>query len=132
VAWQLTVRNGPRLERSRFDGIDQLLDALERRGRELASAAPGEVVDAKFKQFEPVQQVIARLELSGPERLLPSVRAGVDVRGDGSAEAFRGRVRRAVLEPGPGEDAFGALRRALSDVVAAAGASDESESPRGS
>jgi hypothetical protein len=121
VPWRLTVRNGPRLERDRFDGLDQLLVALEQRGRELAQSAPGEVLDAKIKRFEAAQQVIARLELSGPERLMPSVRAGVDVRGDGSTEAFRGRLRRAVLEPGTGEDAFGALRRALSDVLAAAG-----------
>jgi hypothetical protein len=124
MAWRLTVRAGPRVEQDRFDGLDQALDALERRGRDLAGTAPGEVVDAKFKQYEPVQQVIARLELSGPERLLPSVRAGVDVRGDGSTEAFRGRVRRTILESVPGEDAFDALRRALSDVVGAAGATD--------
>jgi hypothetical protein len=125
VAWRLTVRNGPRLERSRYEGLDQLLGALEQRGRELASAAPDEPVDAKVKRFEPVQQVIARLELSGPERLMPSVRAGVDVRGDGSTEAFRGRIRRTVLETRAGEDAFAALRRSLSEVIAAAGVTDD-------
>jgi hypothetical protein len=125
VAWRLTVRNGPRVERSRFDGLDQLLDALEARGRQLARTAPGRTVDTKVRRFEPVQQVLARLELSGPERLAPSVRAGVDVRGDGSSEAFRGRVRRTVLEQRAGEDAFAALRRALADVLAAAGPADE-------
>jgi hypothetical protein len=77
-----------------------------------------------IKRFDPVQQVIARLEIAGPERLLPSVHVGVDVRGDGSTEAFRGRIRRTVLKQQPGEDAFAALRRSLGDVLAAAGPRD--------
>jgi hypothetical protein len=125
MPWRLTVRADHRVDRSRFEGLDQLLDALEQRGRELARAAPARAVNAKVKRFEPVQQVVARLELAGPERMLPSIRAGVDVRGDGSTEAFRGRVNRSLLEQRPGEDAFVALRRALADVLAAAGAGDE-------
>jgi hypothetical protein len=125
MSWRLTVRAEHRVERSRFEGLDQLLDALEQRGRTLARAAPAEVVDAKVKRFDPVQQVVARLELAGPERLIPSIRAGVDVRGDGSTEAFRGRVNRSLLEIRPGEDAFAALRRALADVLAAAGPRDQ-------
>jgi hypothetical protein len=121
VSWRLTVRAEHRVDRSRFDDLAQALDALERRGRELVRAAPREPVDVKVKQFAPVQQVIARLELAGPERWLPSVRAGVDVRGDGSVEAYRGSVRRQLLEQRPNEDAFGALRDALADVLEAAG-----------
>jgi hypothetical protein len=125
VPWRLTVRSGPRVERRRFADLGELLDSLEARGRGLERSAPGGAIDAKLKRFEPVEQVVGRLELSGPERLMPSVRAGVDVRGDGSSEAFRGRVRRAVLEPRKGEDAYGALRRALATVIAAAGSGDE-------
>jgi len=122
VSWRLTIRADGRVEHARFAGLDQLLSALERRGRELADSASTRAVDLKVKRFDPVQQVVARLELAGPERFLPSVRAGVDVRGDGSTEAFRGALRRAVLEPRPGEDAFLTLRRALADVLEAAGA----------
>ena len=56
-----------------------------------------------------MQIVVARLELSGPRRL----RAGVDVRGDGSSEAFVGRLRRQVVAQRDGESAYEALRREL-------------------
>jgi len=121
VSWRLTVRAGPKVDRREFDALDEALSELEARGRELARQAPRHAVDLKVKRFEPVQQVIARLELAGPERLIPSVRVGVDVRGDGSAEAFRGRYRRSLLERRAGEDAFATLRRALADVLVAAG-----------
>jgi hypothetical protein len=121
LPWGLTVRASHRVERSRFDALDQALAALEARGRALSASASSKPVDVKIKRFDPVQQVIARLELAGPERVLSSVHVGVDVRGDGSTEAFRGRIRRTLLEQQPGEDAFGALRRSLGDVLAAAG-----------
>jgi hypothetical protein len=115
VRWKLTERAGPKVRRSSFTDVHRALDALESRGRELATAAPGEAVDVKYKRFEPRQRVVARLELAGPERLLPSVRAGVDVRGDGSVEAFRGRVRRQVISENRGESAYAALRRVLGE-----------------
>ena len=101
------------MQRTRFDDVSSALDALESRATELAKAAPNQQVDVRYKRYEPVQQVFARVELAGPERLLPSVRAGVDVRGDGSVEAFRGRVRRELIEPRRGEAPYAALRRAL-------------------
>ena len=113
MRWKLTVRSGSEVKRSSFDDVERALDALEARGGELAKTAPRQVVDTKLKQFEPVQQVVARLELSGPERFVPSFRAGVDVRGDGSVEAYRGRVRREVLEERKGETVYAALRRAV-------------------
>jgi hypothetical protein len=109
------------VERREFEALDQALAALTERGRELAAAGAREPVDVKIKRFDPAQQVAARLELAGPERLLPSVHVGVDVRGDGSTEAFRGRIKRTLVEQRKGEDAFAALRRALADVLAAAG-----------
>ncbi len=98
------------MERARFDELAEALAALERRGEELQQDADARIVDLKVgRRFEPVQQVFARLELSGPGRL----RAGIDVRGDGSAEAWTGRVRRSLIEQLPRETPYEALRRSL-------------------
>jgi len=113
VRWKLTVRVGPKVARSTFSAVAEALDELEARARELARTAPDEVVDAKFKRFEPVEQVVARLELAGPERFVPRVRVGVDVRGDGSMAAYRGRIRREVIAERGSESAFTALRRTV-------------------
>lgn len=113
MPWKLTVREGPRVQRTRFADLPSGLDALESWAKELVRAAPKQPLDVRYKRYEPVQQVFARIEMAGPERLMPSVRAGVDVRGDGSVEAFRGRVRRELIEPRRGETPYAALRRAL-------------------
>ena len=114
MSWRLTIRAGARVRRERFGDLAAALAELERAGRQLAAQAPRRAVDAKLRRFEPVQLISARLEIAGPQRLLPRIRAGVDVRGDGSSEAFRGRVGRSVIERRHGEDAFAALRRAVS------------------
>jgi hypothetical protein len=60
--------------------------------------------------------VLARLELAGPERRLARTRAGIDVHGDGSTEAYLGRIRRQPLEPAKAETAVEAVRRVLKDA----------------
>ena len=95
------------MERSRHERLDDALAALEARLGDLG-ATRGRT-RALTREYEPVAQVAARGEIAGPGRL----RGGIDVRGDGSAEAYRGRLRRTVVEQAPGEDAFAALRRAL-------------------
>jgi hypothetical protein len=109
AGYRITVRSGAKVRNERARALDEALRTVERHGRELEDGAPGRVVSALTKKFEPVQQVVGRVELSGPGRL----RAGVDVRGDGSAEAFTGKVRRRLVEQRPGESAYDALRRAL-------------------
>jgi hypothetical protein len=106
--YTLTVRSGARVGRQRFGALDEALDALERSGRELERGANAQVAGGRLmRRVEPVQQVVARLELSGPGRL----RAGIDVRGDGSSEGFTGRIRRRLIEQRRDESAYQALRR---------------------
>jgi hypothetical protein len=112
VPYRLTIRRGPKVERERFDALEEALEAIERRGREVERGADAQAVGGRIiRRIQPVQQVVARLELAGPQRL----RAGVDVRGDGSSEAFTGRVRRRLITQRGGESAYDALRRTLAE-----------------
>ncbi len=115
ASYRLTIRDGPRVTHARFASVDAALDVLDARVAEVAARPPREAVDLHVRRIEPVAQVVARAELSGPQRLLPRVRAGIDVRGDGSAEAWIGRTSRAVVEQEDGESAVAALRRLLLD-----------------
>ncbi len=80
------------MDRERYIELDAALRAIEERGRELERAADSRPRGGTLiRKIEPVQQVVARLELSGPGRL----RAGLDVRGDGS----RGGLHRQAAPP---------------------------------
>jgi hypothetical protein len=109
MAWTVTVRSGSKVERTKHGELKEALKEVERRGHELEASADAKPRSPLGRTFEPVQQVFARIELSGPKRS----RAGVDVRGDGSAEAFTGRLRRQVIERRRNESPYDALRRAL-------------------
>ena len=110
--YTLTIRNGATVERERFQTLTAALDALENRMAALAGKRL-DTVDLKYRQFEPVAQVAVRAEIAGPGRLLATVRGGVDLRGDGSLEAYTGRLGRRLVEQQTGETPYQALRRAL-------------------
>ena len=107
--WTVRVRVGPKVERTRHELLHDAMREIERRGHELEASADAKPRSPFGRTFEPVDQVVARIELSGPNR----TRAGVDVRGDGSAEAFTGRLRREVIGQRKGESPYDALRRKL-------------------
>ena len=109
--YTVTVRSDHRVRKQRHAELRAALREVEEIGRELAAGANARPAGGGLiRRLDPVQQVVARIELSGPGRL----RAGVDVRGDGSSEAFTGRVRRTVVPQRKRESAYDALRRALS------------------
>ena len=110
MSYTLVVRSGSKVARERHSDLAEALHALEQRGRELERQADARPVGGGLlRRLDPAQQVAARLELRGPGRL----RAGVDVRGEGSTEAFTGRMRRTLVEPRSGESTYDALRRKL-------------------
>ncbi|MEJ7797351.1 MAG: hypothetical protein WKF42_02540 [Solirubrobacteraceae bacterium] len=118
-AYTVTTRVGPKVTRRHVPSLDDAIDLLEMQLRALGPAARRAPARALAREIAPVAQVAARGELSGPGRLRPRVRAGADVRGDGSMEAYRGRLQREVIAQQRGESAFDALRRVLcADEVA--------------
>jgi hypothetical protein len=110
ASYTVTIRSGAKVRKRRHEQLDDALADLERIAGELADGASARPAGGVLiRRLEPVQQVIGRVELAGPGRL----RAGVDVRGDGSSEAYTGRVRRTLVEQRAQETAFDALRRVL-------------------
>ena len=106
----VTVRSKAKVRKERHEGLAAALDAVERVGRELSNGAGASPAGGTLiRRIEPVKQVVGRIEVSGPGRL----RAGVDVRGDGSSEAFIGRLRRTLVEQRRSESPYNALRREL-------------------
>jgi hypothetical protein len=98
------------VQRERHDDGDDAFTALEAALRPLAASTHRSAERVFRREVDPVQQVVARAGLSGPR----GARGGIDVRGDGSTEAWTGRSwRRRLVEQRAGEDAFAALRRAL-------------------
>ncbi len=87
---------------------DGALNALETEIRAMAQSVRREQTKSLGRSYEPHELVAVRAEISGP-----GVRAGIDLRGDGSLQAFSGRIRRAVIEQRDDEDAYSALRRVL-------------------
>ncbi len=110
----LTVREGPKFTRHRCDTVGDAIGIVRDEALRLSAGANGRPVQSLARKMEPVERVVARVEVKIAEgRLRGARRAGVDVRGDGSLEAYRGGFTRRVVDPLPGEDVFGAVHRAL-------------------
>jgi hypothetical protein len=103
VSYRVTVRRGPNVSHEDWDTLEAAIAAVTRHVED----APGRrAVETFGRRFEPGDQVAARIELKAQ-----GVRAGVDVRGDGTLVAWQGRVFRKPL---PGDDALKALRQSVS------------------
>jgi hypothetical protein len=105
--FRVVARVGPKVEKERYGSLDEALEALAARiGNGVARRDGRRVLG---RDYDAVRQVAGRFELKGPG----GVRGGIDVRGDGSAEAYTGWVRKKVVEPERNENAVQALGRAL-------------------
>jgi hypothetical protein len=104
--FRLMARVGPKVEKERFASLDDALESLAARIHGVGHAPDRRVLG---REYEAVRQVTGRFELRGPGGL----RGGIDVRGDGSAEAYTGWVRKRVVAPEGRETAVQALGRAL-------------------
>jgi len=111
--WTLTIRDGPHVERVRCDSLEAAVTALEQRVEDLTPEAHRDDVKLLRRSYEASQQVPVRAEITGPGGLFNRPRGGVDLHGDGSAEAFTGRLRRADVALREGESPFDGLRRVL-------------------
>ena len=110
----LTVREGSKFTRHRCDTVGDAIGIVRDEALRLSAGAHGRPVQSLARKMEPVELVVARVEVKvAGGRPWCGRRAGVDVRGDGSLEAYRGGLTRHVVDPLPGEDVFGAVHRAL-------------------
>jgi hypothetical protein len=111
VSWQVVVRTGPRVQKQRAGSLEEALELLETEARVAANTERRGEVDVRVRRYSPADQVAVRAELRGP-----GPRAGFDVRGDGSVQAWTGRVRRRLIEPEGDETPYDALRRQMTSV----------------
>ncbi len=109
----LKLREGPKVTRIRCATIDELFDQVERQSEEMSDRADGEAVSSMFREYEAIELVHGRIEVTIADSPFKHRRGGIDVRRDGSIEAFVGRTSRTVVEPTPGETIPQALRREL-------------------
>ena len=109
--WKLTERRGPRVTREDFDRLDDAVAELRRRAEEVRAEGPLKP-RSMIREFEPADQVAARLEISG-KGWLRAPTAGVDVKGDGSFIPFSGAMRREELQTDGGGTVFDAVTEVL-------------------
>jgi len=118
-AWAITSRAGSHVEREHLETLEaaSLLSAASRGTR--AGGLPEELQFMRRRDRTASGQVAARVEIAGDRAGgRGTVRGGVDLRGDGSAEAFtRARGDARVVECRRGESAVEALRRVLANLT---------------
>jgi hypothetical protein len=110
AGWKVVLRLGPRVVKERADDLPGAIAELRVALAAVAAQTDGASRSGLGRTYDAVEVVAARGELRGPS----GVRAGVDVRNDGSTEAWTGRFRKEVVFPEAGEDAYQALERVLS------------------
>jgi hypothetical protein len=113
VPYRVTTRATGKVQRSDHDALPDAVEAAITAARLAAAEPHAKTIDLRARRWAPEDQVATRIELKGPERWRPATQAGIDVLGDGSLQAWTGAPERRAIEPAEGEDAYAALRRAL-------------------
>jgi hypothetical protein len=98
----------------RFDSEDELF-------AKLAEELDGQIADTRnlggmnspLRDYEAIELVHSRLEAVIGAGLFGKRVGGIDVRRDGSSEAWLGRGNKTLIEPRPGETLTAALRREI-------------------
>jgi hypothetical protein len=112
VAWKLTVRHASKVDRKKFDNLDDALAETGRRLEQIRSEGGLPPINA-LRDFAPGQRVHARFELDGPG-LIRGPKGGIDLMGDGSIVAYAGAIRKEPLAADSLDDAVERLGQALS------------------
>jgi hypothetical protein len=113
--WKLTVRHGSEVEHQEFDDLGEAVAAMRERALAIRAEGPATPIRS-LRDYEPRDQVHARLQLTGPGLLRRPV-AGVDVRGDGTFVPYSGGVGRRPLDPTDHDTPFDAVRETLEAEV---------------
>ena len=105
------MRHGSDVSSEGYEDLGEAVAAMRERALAIRAEGPAEQVRS-LRDFEPADQVHARLEISG-KGLLRKPAAGVDVRGNGTFVPYRGGVGREELDPTHHETPFDLVRETL-------------------
>jgi len=111
--WRLVVRDGASVRKSEWPSLAEALDELQAETVEASNRPPAEPIDLRVRDFEPRDLVVMRATVKGPQRFVPKVRCGMDVRGDGSAHPWIGGAGKSEVDVRKKETPWLALRREL-------------------
>jgi hypothetical protein len=109
--WRLTVRHGSKVGKETFDGLEDATAAMRAEVEGIIRAGPLESVQG-FREYDPAEQVAARLELSSGG-VLGRREAGMDVMGDGALVPYVGIFRKRRLNGQSLDQAIEAVAQAL-------------------
>lgn len=70
-------------------------------------------ISSPLRNYEAIELVHTRLEVTVSDGLFKKRRGGIDVRRDGSTEGWLGGASKTLIEPPPGESLPDALRREI-------------------
>jgi hypothetical protein len=111
AGWRLTIRDGSKVAKERYDALDGAIAAMRERAAEIVRRGPLDSAQG-FREYDASERVAARLELSS-EGFLRGREAGIDVMGDGALVPYAGVIRKRRLDGRTPDRAIEAVEEAL-------------------